>query len=162
MSQQPFMHEVAASDTRRHSGAVSSRKHPRVHGLATESTARTPDDSIYSKWAPCIWKESRDPAVEGCCAFELQSLTFHRLRADHANDKKSVAWGPARPFYHHQISRHHECQRVICGRRWPARQAESSSCTQTQPFSHQCVLGGTEAWRPACKDGSPAHAAVVA
>lgn len=74
----------------------------------------TPYDSIYSKWALWNWKEFRDSLVEGCCAFELQSLTFHLLSPDHASDKKSVARGSACPFYHHQISRP-ECQRVISG-----------------------------------------------
>lgn len=73
-----------------------------------------PLDSIYSKWVLCNWRGCREALVEGCCAFELQSLTFHPLCPDHANDNKSVARGSARPFYHHQISQP-ECQRVISG-----------------------------------------------
>lgn len=118
MSQQSFMHEVLASDTQWHLGAVSSWKHLWVHGLAkkkkTTPQSCTPYDSIYSKWGLWNWKQFRDSLVEGCCAFEPQSLTFHPLCPDHASDKKSVARGSARPFYHHQISRP-ECQRVISG-----------------------------------------------
>lgn len=115
MSQQSFMHEVLASDTQWHLGVVSSWKHLWVHGLAkTNPLPCMPYDSIYSKWGLWNWKEFRDSLVEECCAFELQSLTFHPLCPDHASDKKSVARGSACPFYHHQISRP-ECQRVISG-----------------------------------------------
>lgn len=100
-----------------------------------------PCDSIYSKWVLCNWKECRDSWVEGCCAFELQSLTFHPLCPDHGNDKKAVALRLRTSFLSPSNQPAPECQRVISGRQWRRRQAKSSSCTQTQPFSHQCVSG---------------------
>lgn len=100
-----------------------------------------PCDSIYSKWVLCNWKECRDSLVEGCCAFELQSLTFHPLCPDHGNDKKAVALRLRTSFLSPSNQPAPECQRVISGRQWRRRQAKSSSCTQTQPFSHQCVSG---------------------
>ncbi|KAA8580598.1 hypothetical protein FQN60_013556 [Etheostoma spectabile] len=45
----------------------------------------------------------------------VHNLTIFAIESHHGNDKKPVARGFARPFYHHQISRP-ECQRVISGR----------------------------------------------
>lgn len=100
----------------------------------------TPYDSIYSKWVLCNRRGCRDSLVEGCCVFELQSLTFSStlprprqwqqvcgLR--HRTSFLSPSNQPAR------MSARHLCPA------WRRRQAKSSSCVQTQPFSHQCVSG---------------------
>ncbi len=117
----------------------------------------TPHDSIYSKWVLCDWKECRDSLVEECCAFELQSLTFHRLCPDLSNDKKSVARGATCPFYHHQISRP-ECQRVISGLHGGNARPNHHLALRRSHLAIS-VCQADSGVKPNVQDGSSAHAA---
>ncbi len=92
-----------------------------------------------------------------CCAFELQSLTFHPLCPDHANDKKSVARGTTRPFYHHQISRP-ECQRVISGLHGGDARPNHHLALRRSHLAIS-VCQADSGVKPNVQDGSAAHAA---
>lgn len=94
--------------------------------------------------------------VEGCCALELQSLTFHPLWPDHANDNKSVARGSARPFYHHQISRP-ECHGVISGRHRGTTRLNHHLALRHSHLAIS-VYQADRGVKPSVRDGSFAHA----
>lgn len=139
MSQQSLMHEVLTSDTQWHLGAVFSSKHLGVHGLATKSTV-LPYDSIYSKWLLCNWRGCRDYGWGMLCT---RAAVTHISSALPRPRQRQQVCGPR--LHTSFLSPSNQPARMSQRHLWPApwhRQAKSSSCTQTQPFSHQCVSGG--------------------
>lgn len=99
-----------------------------------------PCDSIYSKWVLCNWKECRHSLVGGMLC--IWAAVTHISSAVPRPRQWQEVCGPR----HHAsfLSPSNQPARMSARHLWLAwrrRQAKSSSCTQTQPFSHQCVSG---------------------